>query len=295
VIVFLHGFGGNLHVFLWPMKRLADALGAVLVAPTYGCGQWQRHEAAGAVRATLDYLRTDDRADVDRTFLVGLSNGAMGVTRALLEAPVGFVGVAYVSPVLEASKMPDVAARLPPDVPIVVVVGSEDDRTPAEYRGCPSATRDGAGRQRRRPLFDPQRSRCRPRPGHRRVPTSRTSVTIELDPMLYVLTITPVVISLLATILLLVRFLRRRDSRARPVYLASIATFLVGLAGTCGTFAFVTTPQVADAEPDRKANLLESRLADDAFPLRLGATGGLVVSSIAAFVVGWRSSAKSTK
>jgi len=121
-IVFLHGFGGLLSIY---MKILVESrLGRdfVIIAPVLdNNGQWWSDAGQDVVdRLTASYLPAV--VDKERVYLVGLSNGATGatLTAAAPELSQRFRGFALVSGL----------AHLPPeastDADVLVIHGSQD-------------------------------------------------------------------------------------------------------------------------------------------------------------------------
>ena len=128
-LIFLHGMGGNLKAYVWLLSRLSkkgtgseldknrakgenpggsvpvpffgDQLKCAIIAPTFGNGNWDQpggaELAVAVAREALDTLPIDPR----RIYLMGYSNGALGVTRAVILDPALFAGLIYLSPVTE--------------------------------------------------------------------------------------------------------------------------------------------------------------------------------------------------
>lgn len=100
-LIFLHGMGGNSKPYLWVLSRLARQARCVVIAPTFGMGNWNKEGGAEFVadvaREALATLPVDPR----KLFLMGYSNGGMGVTRAAVRDPGLFQGLIYLSPVTE--------------------------------------------------------------------------------------------------------------------------------------------------------------------------------------------------
>lgn len=127
-VIFLHGFGGLLTPYV---HSLARELGGrfIVVAPALdNVGVWASRRGQQVLRATLASLPT--RADRTKLFLIGLSNGGVGATAALVDPGLrgtfaGFVllsGVGAISP----------AARLE-GARVLVVTGTADPRFPFSY------------------------------------------------------------------------------------------------------------------------------------------------------------------
>jgi predicted esterase len=100
-LIFLHGMGGNWKSHFWVLSRISTRMKCAVIAPTFGMGNWSRPGGAEFVvqvaREAIETLPVDP----DRLFVLGYSNGAMGVTRAAVEEPGLFAGLVYLSPVTE--------------------------------------------------------------------------------------------------------------------------------------------------------------------------------------------------
>ncbi|MEN6451046.1 MAG: hypothetical protein ABFC96_11190 [Thermoguttaceae bacterium] len=105
-LVFLHGLGGNVKACLWVLARLARESNCVVIAPTFGFGNWDRPDGARLVVEVVREAAATLPIDPARIYLMGYSNGAMGVTRTAIEAPDMFRGLIYLSPVTEDELFP---------------------------------------------------------------------------------------------------------------------------------------------------------------------------------------------
>ena len=77
-VIFLHGYAGSFTIECWLVARAADAIGAVTVCPaTDFSGHWSSRQGVRAFGETLRYLRA---RGIDRVYLAGLSNGAVGAS-----------------------------------------------------------------------------------------------------------------------------------------------------------------------------------------------------------------------
>ncbi len=72
-----------------------------MIAPTFGFGNWDRAEGADFVVNVVHEALATLPLDPKRLYLMGYSNGAMGVTRAAIREPGLFRGLIYLSPVTE--------------------------------------------------------------------------------------------------------------------------------------------------------------------------------------------------
>lgn len=100
-LVFLHGMGGNMKACLWVLSKLARDHGCVVIAPTFGFGNWDRPDGARLTVAVTREAMATLPIDRRQIFLMGYSNGAMGVTRAAVKEPKLYRGLIYLSPVTE--------------------------------------------------------------------------------------------------------------------------------------------------------------------------------------------------
>jgi predicted esterase len=133
-VVFLHGSAGNFKGYLHVWKPVADAGKFVVVAPSFGFGNWQREGGLEAIERAREHALNELHADPSRIWLAGLSNGGRGVTRAIASLGAGdrrYAGVVLLSAVIE----PDVVERAAAfrGLPTLVVHGKRDDRLPWNY------------------------------------------------------------------------------------------------------------------------------------------------------------------
>jgi predicted esterase len=130
-VLFLHGSGGNFKSYLYLWKRFADRTRTAVVLPSFGWGNWYERGGVEAVERARAWAVASLGADERRIFLVGLSNGGTGVTRAAAAYPAGYCGLAFVSGVLEDEILrgPKGAPRALP-WPMLMIHGPDDDRVP---------------------------------------------------------------------------------------------------------------------------------------------------------------------
>jgi len=133
-IVFLHGSLGNFKTYTWVWAKFAEEHGYVIIAPSFGFGNWSRAGGDEAVLAALDDAATIVDLDPQRIYLAGISNGGIGVSSGALATPGRFRGLIYLSPVL-----PDKIVRSAEFLeawrnrPVLVITGETDRRIPARY------------------------------------------------------------------------------------------------------------------------------------------------------------------
>jgi len=134
-LIFLHGSGGNFKGYTWLLSKVADERGMVLIAPTFGMGNW---DATNGVRAVMAALRDATNAvsiDISQVHLAGLSNGGLGVCHvAASESGAGFRSLIFLSPVFDEPALASnnfwVHSR---ERPILIITGEHDDRIPLPY------------------------------------------------------------------------------------------------------------------------------------------------------------------
>ena len=100
-LVFLHGLGGNVKACLWVLSKLSRQSNCAVIAPTFGFGNWDKPGGAEFVVDVVHEALATLPLDPKRLYLMGYSNGAMGVTRAAIKEPGLFQGLIYLSPVTE--------------------------------------------------------------------------------------------------------------------------------------------------------------------------------------------------
>lgn len=143
-VVFLHGSGGNFKGYLAVWRKIAEAARVIVVAPSFGLGNWQQPGGTAAIERARRAATGSLGADPQRVFLAGLSNGGRGVTRAMVGAPPHrWAGVILVSSVTE----PDVILGQDAwrSTPVLVVHGMKDDRIPWDWVEDAIATLQAGG------------------------------------------------------------------------------------------------------------------------------------------------------
>jgi poly(3-hydroxybutyrate) depolymerase len=133
-VVFLHGSAGNFKGYLQVWKPIADSAGFVLVAPSFGFGNWHMPGGMEAIERARKHALDQLGADPKRVYLAGLSNGGRGVTRAIQSLVPGqtpWAGVILISAVMEKGVIRGASAFR--GLPVLVVFGKRDDRIPWSY------------------------------------------------------------------------------------------------------------------------------------------------------------------
>ena len=134
VILFLHGSAGNFKAYFWLWSKLAEELGLVIVAPSFGFGNWRPPAGIASPLAALDDAARLVEIDPSRVYLAGLSNGGIAVSRIARQFPERFQGLIYISPVMP----PHIVDAEPfltawRERPILVITGAADRRISIDY------------------------------------------------------------------------------------------------------------------------------------------------------------------
>lgn len=144
VILFLHGSFGNFKAYLWTWKRFADAHQVAIVAPTFGFGNWYKPGGMEAIDWAYAYCTNRSELDPGHIVLAGLSNGGIGVSRAVCRNPGRYCGLLYISAVMEEDVMASPAyLQGCKEKPVLVVHGGQDERIPLKYVEQPLARLSG--------------------------------------------------------------------------------------------------------------------------------------------------------
>lgn len=134
VLVFLHGSGGNFKAYTWLLAKVADRVGCVIVAPSFGMGDWRAAESSRVVEAALADAGRVVAVDRSRLHLMGLSNGGLGVSQVAADAGERFASLIYLSPVFdEGALMSAGFAAKWRGRDVLVLSGAQDNRTPFTY------------------------------------------------------------------------------------------------------------------------------------------------------------------
>jgi hypothetical protein len=119
-IIFLHGFGGNFTLQCWLMAQVGDQINAITVCPSTGPpGAWWNPHGQSILQATISYLH---QRGVERIYLAGLSNGAIGASRLAKQYKENLNGLLLISGA-------DPGATIT-DLPVLLLHAKDDERIP---------------------------------------------------------------------------------------------------------------------------------------------------------------------
>jgi predicted esterase len=154
-LVYLHGLGGNNKSHFWVLTRISAQMKCAVIAPSFGMGNWEKRGGAElAVEVAHEALATLP-LDPERLFLLGYSNGALGVTRAAVKEPGLFKGLIYLSPVTEDElfSVPEFQTH-GTSCRILFLHGGQDRRIPRDLVERTAATLERLGGDVRLKVYD---------------------------------------------------------------------------------------------------------------------------------------------
>lgn len=132
-IVFLHGSAGNFKAYIWLWSKLAETEGYVIIAPSYGFGNWDEAGAAAVLKVIEDAGRVAN-IDTQHLYLAGLSNGGLGVSYLANLAPEQFRGLIFLSPVMATEIVDSVSFQTAwANRRVLIISGEVDKRIPLSY------------------------------------------------------------------------------------------------------------------------------------------------------------------
>lgn len=134
LLIFLHGAAGNFKAYTWVFSPLVEEHNLVLIAPSFGFGNWRKTGGTAAIQRALDDVMQVTEIDPDQVYLMGLSNGGLGVSLAAAEWPELFRGLIFLSPAM-ATEAVEQQTFLDSwrGRPVLVVSGEDDRRVPVAY------------------------------------------------------------------------------------------------------------------------------------------------------------------
>ena len=121
-VIYLHGFTGSFTVQAWLVAQAARELNMLTVAPATGfIGNWWTPSGEATIRRTITYLRS---RGIQRIYLAGLSNGAVGVCRLAPRFQLDLAGIVLLSGADAFSPQST--------LPVLALQGADDERMPAD-------------------------------------------------------------------------------------------------------------------------------------------------------------------
>lgn len=133
-IVFLHGSLGNFKPYLWVWSQFAEEAGVVIIAPSFGFGNWLQPGGTEAILAALLHAGDQIALDSERIYLAGISNGGLGVSKLGEVTPDIFRGLIFLSPVMPGDIVVESTfLRAWQDRPVLIITGQADRRIPLTY------------------------------------------------------------------------------------------------------------------------------------------------------------------
>jgi pimeloyl-ACP methyl ester carboxylesterase len=119
-IVFLHGFGGNFTLQCWLIATAGDHIDALTVCPsTDQSGSWWNSQGQSIFEETFAFLHG---RGVERIYLAGLSNGAIGASRLVDPYKNKIEGLILISGADPGATMTE--------LPVLLLHGKYDERIP---------------------------------------------------------------------------------------------------------------------------------------------------------------------
>jgi poly(3-hydroxybutyrate) depolymerase len=100
MLLILHGHGPNWLILLHALRPLAERHRLVLVAPSFGYGNWEAPGGVEAIRRSREFALREFPVNPGRVFLAGFSQGGEGVGRAAAAEADKYAGVIFVSAVV---------------------------------------------------------------------------------------------------------------------------------------------------------------------------------------------------
>jgi predicted esterase len=94
---------------------------------------WRLDRGCSVLRAVHEHIASEPALDGRRVYLAGLSNGAMGLTRAAADHGDRYRGFVFISPIIEPGVVLSPAfARNCGKKPALIIHGEKDRRIPAD-------------------------------------------------------------------------------------------------------------------------------------------------------------------
>lgn len=127
-IIFLHGFGGLLSLYVLALAEGTNGEFEIIAPALDLTGAWWTERGQAVIARTLETLPPE--VDRERVFLIGLSNGGIGASTVLLHPRLAkrFAGVVLLSGVGELQDLEG-----PPPTRVLLVSGTNDPRFAGEW------------------------------------------------------------------------------------------------------------------------------------------------------------------
>jgi pimeloyl-ACP methyl ester carboxylesterase len=133
VLLFLHGIAGSKKIYLWILQKFAEQHRCIVVCPAFGFG-FYRSGAVESIERARSYALQSLPGDPGRVYLIGLSNGGLGVTRAATAHPEYYAGLILLCSVLDHAKIHSETFTAGwRNRPILCIYGTTDNRIPPDY------------------------------------------------------------------------------------------------------------------------------------------------------------------
>ena len=132
-LVFLHGSGGNFKAYTWLLAQLAEKTGHIVIAPTFGLGNWEKRGASEAINSAIQDATRHAEIDFSQIHLMGLSNGGKGVSLFASTSEIRFRSLIFLSALIHNSDAPRMIAAKNKDTPVLALSGGSDERIPWDY------------------------------------------------------------------------------------------------------------------------------------------------------------------
>src|ERR1051326_4111262 len=97
-LLFFHGSGGNYKAYLWLLSRVAQRMNFVVIAPSYGLGNWRTADVEKIADAAITACSAEVRIDRENLHAMGLSNGGLAVSQLLSTSHPKFPSYFFLSP-----------------------------------------------------------------------------------------------------------------------------------------------------------------------------------------------------
>jgi pimeloyl-ACP methyl ester carboxylesterase len=125
VLIFLHGYMGNVTSQCWEIAQAVKTLGGVTVCPsTVWQGAWWQPQGEDTLKATFEYVR---ERGIQRIYLGGFSNGGSGISRLApqIKNEPGLNGLIFIDGIQNGVDVRETG------LPVLIIQGAQDERMSA--------------------------------------------------------------------------------------------------------------------------------------------------------------------